>query len=555
MTKIARHLLHHPSNVDDTQPPFIVCAPAELPASGSLPTVLLLHDVLDDPSSAGFVEEGFRLASEWLNIVAENIPSILAIPFGRGNGGWLGAGGNDLFVMLDELRRQFPIDESAISLLGIGAGGTGALQLAGWFPDRFAAVAAIGAWTDPSLDIPLGSAQWPEWEQTQRNAMAPIAIVSNLRNTPIHLEHPWYFQGIGSTAGRTHFERMKSRCIDEGITVRTAEASGLMAFEKKAPVQRASLYEWLIAQKRNAQPESVEFSFESASWRASECQRVHIHRFAKPGKTARLEGSISSKGYRLKTKRIEALTVQWLDGEARKIRIDDSRFEFLETAAGWTQFEKLGSEWQATETGADARWLVPPRDGRLKSAGSSGPMFDLRWNGTIVVPGSLGDEADIEANTSFANSLAQRWQQGADSIQPHPGDRTVAADIPVVLDSALSDQQQVERNVILIGRPQTNLVLARLGDRLPMQWSDESTGSSFRLNGKRYDDPADAVMILYPNPEAPRRYLLVISSNSPAGLAAASRIETAWLPDFIVFNQSQVLDWGYFGSDWQLGSK
>lgn len=555
MTKIARHLLHHPSNVDDTKPPFIVCAPAELPATGNLPTVLLLHDVLEEPTAAGFVEEAFRLASDWLNVVSEHAPSILAIPFGRGNGGWLGAGGNDLFVMLEELRRQFPVDESAISLLGIGAGGTGALQLAGWFPDRFAAVAAVGACTDPSLDFSLGSSQWPEWEQAQRDAMAPIALISNLRNMPIHLEHPWYFQGFGSNAARQHFERMMSHCVDEGIAIRTAEATGLMAFEKKAPVQRASLYEWLIAQQRTAQPATLEFSFETLTPRAAVCQRVRIDRSLKPGRSARMEGLRSAKGLRLKTKRVEALTVQWIDGETRKIRIDDSRFEFPETSAGWTQFEKLGSEWQATETGSDSRWLVPPRDGRLKAEGSSGPMFDLRWNGTIIVLGSLGDEADIEATNSFASSFALRWQKGIDSIQPHPGDRTLAADIPIVLDSALSDEQQVERNVVLIGRPRTNLVLARLGDLLPIEWHEGPTGASFTFNGKRYDDPADSAMFLYPNPEAPRRYVLIVTGNSPTGLAAASRIETAWLPDFIVFNQSQVLDWGCFGPDWRLAGK
>ena len=98
---------------------------------------------------------------------------------------WLGIGGLDLFDTYSALRAQFPCADDATSLLGIGAGATGALQLACWFPDRFAALALIAPWADDRQDLPLGVKDWPEWEKAQRRAVSPLALVGNLDEIPI----------------------------------------------------------------------------------------------------------------------------------------------------------------------------------------------------------------------------------------------------------------------------------------------------------------------------------------------------------------------------------
>ena len=108
---------------------------------------------------------------------------------------------------------------------------------------------------------------------------------------------------------------------------------------------------------------------------------------------------------------------------------------------------------------------------------------------------------------------------------------------------------------LFTGTLRDNLLLARFRDRLACAWTfdDESAlePTGMRLAGRSLADPDDLLVFLSPNPDAPDRYLLVITALRSRCLAEVRRIPTAFLPDFLALRGGRPSHWGYFGADWR----
>ena len=56
-------------------------------------------------------------------------------------------------------------------------------------------------------------------------------------------------------------------------------------------------------------------------------------------------------------------------------------------------------------------------------------------------------------------------------------------------------------------------------DKLPLRW----TNSGLQLGGQRVDGPGSGACLIYPNPLAPERYVVVITATDEAGYQAWSQ--------------------------------
>lgn len=558
MTGIARHLFRLTSPLDGRPQPYLVCAPEPLPAAPP-PMIILLHDLLDSPTAEGFIEEAYRMADEWIEPMSQGGPALVLVPFGRGNGGWIGPGGADLVALLDRLPNQFPVDPDAISVCGLGAGGTGALLLAAWFADLFSAVAAIGAWTDANLDLPAGSSAWPEWELAQRSAVSPLSLAENLRHLPVHLEHPWWRTGVGATAAPEHTAHLLDALKELGCPVRFPDADAAAdGFRRESPRDRYALFRWLIEQKRRPLPERCSLATYVPRIANASMFRITGRKYATP--PARVDCRWDGHVARLKTRGVSELELCLPPGTlVEGIRVDRQDLPALATNDGAvearTHWDRVGSAWQ--------RLADPDRDhsidGWSKRPERGGPVMDLFWGPVVLVPGTLGEELDNERMARFAANLRDRWIGGADTLQPYPGNRAVAIDYRIIADTEVTDKERAENSLVLIGNPRTNLLLARFAGRLPIRW-ETRPGRQARpggpvgisLNGRWYAEPDDVAFIDCPNPDSTDRYLFIVTVNDTRALARASQTQTAYLPDFFVQRGAKVLDWGYFAADWSV---
>jgi hypothetical protein len=135
--------------------------------------------------------------------------------------------------------------------------------------------------------------------------------------------------------------------------------------------------------------------------------------------------------------------------------------------------------------------------------------FEKEPENTLIVYGTLKDKsAQREAAGHLARKVARRWSNH---------------DIAVKADADVSDADLKGRHVLLIGRPDSNSVAARLVKGLPVTFGP----ASFVLRGETYAHPGSAVVVAGGNPLNPRYSVVVF-----AGLGA----EATWqcvqrLPD------------------------
>lgn len=550
----ACHVLHYTSSVDDTDQPYVVAAPE--PIDGAVACIVLLHDTLFPASRDSFIEGALKEASRWQDALrSSNQPFVLVLPMGRGNGGWLGAGGRDLFDVLARVQGEFPIDPERIYLAGAGSGGTGALQVACWFPDRWCALAIAGPVIDDHDDLPSGSKDFPLWEQSSRQAHRVTSLLSNIGSTPILVEQPWWIDGLSGTAHPEHHRRLVSLLDRYAVNAEVRLDRPLVPGPEVWPSDPKALAEWFFSRPTGLSSNGR--SHTSYSPR-SFAGLVRVERLAQAGKPSVVKTTSNDKTLVIQTKGVADLAVHALDMES--IRLDRQKFvshvfEPMIDLHGWIRFQQLGDSWHAVSTkrSKKSEGVVTPVT--VKGTHLPGPVYDMRWDKVAFVVGTMGDDYETRTAERLAESMKLSWTDGSDSTTFHPGDRTSLVQYDVFADAEVTDEMMQGRHLVVIGTPRTNMVLARLRSRIGVDWptiDDMEDGiDPFRIEDKTYKDRQEGLFLLTANPDAPSRYLLVVTGASPEALASAARFRTAYFPDYLVFRGSDVRQWGFCGADWR----
>ena len=84
----------------------------------------------------------------------------------------------------------------------------------------------------------------------------------------------------------------------------------------------------------------------------------------------------------------------------------------------------------------------------------------------------------------------------------------------VEADRDLTEAELAGSSVLLLGGPRENLWSGRLAPALPVRFRERA----FEWQGRAYDRPGDVLHLSYPNPLAPRRFVLLIAANSPEAM-------------------------------------
>ena len=181
-----------------------------------------------------------------------------------------------------------------------------------------------------------------------------------------------------------------------------------------------------------------------------------------------------------------------------------------------------------------------------KRHGCSGPMGDLFFDGLLLVPGTTGSEEESFFNDWVAGHSAAyfRSRNGGVHRGGIMGENTV--DLPIVRDVDLTDEDRDGHNLLLYGTPSSNAVLGQLAEHLAVEFGD----GALRLAGKLYRGQGAALFALFPHPRNPRRYVAVHGGNAPDAICWGSHLDMQLLPDYLVYSEGEVLDWGFWANDW-----
>ena len=138
------------SDADDTEQPYGLYLPKNFDENKKYPLVMMLHGagsnhrlalkrVFGKTNGEGETDvEASRYFQPW-----EDVDFIVASPYARGTAGYQGIPEEDVYAVLDDVKKRFKIDENKTYLTGLSMGGGGTLWIGLTRPDIWAAIAPV----------------------------------------------------------------------------------------------------------------------------------------------------------------------------------------------------------------------------------------------------------------------------------------------------------------------------------------------------------------------------------------------------------------------------
>jgi len=196
----------------------------------------------------------------------------------------------------------------------------------------------------------------------------------------------------------------------------------------------------------------------------------------------------------------QAEGVLWLDGLRRKMG-DDAFFKLVsdyfaanttKTVTAASFVEKAGTPFAAPEAGDGPAYLTTDIGRRLDTA--------------VIV---YGTDREAGTNRYVAEQLQARYLDQYESK------------IAVVKDFDATDDLLRDRDVIFVGRPETNSALAAWADKLGLKY----TGAVFEADGATYASEREALLWAAKNPLDASHMALVVAGNDPLRTVKAMRAQ------------------------------
>ena len=403
--------LTYRSRVDGTEQPYALYLPKNLDRARKYPLVIGLHE--EESNHAVSLKRLFGVANRFGETGLQalttfppmrSVDMIVACPFARATMGYQGIAEQDVYDVLDEVKRRYPIDEDRIYLTGSSMGGGGALWLSLTRPDIWAAVAPVCAATIPGSE----------------------ELAGNALNFPVRLFHGELDPAVKAESSR----QWQRRFLEAGVTADYIEFPGVRHNAWDSAYRDASIFEWFSRFKRDRDPNHVHFitrngRYPSAYW-------VRIDSFA-PGALATIDAVRSGSDIRVQTKDLDAFS---LTASARTINVDGAAVRLRPGAP--LSFRKTNGRW----TQSSAPVLLPP-----------GPIVEAVNSRHIYVYGANDAQARRNAEAAAAWSTARV---------------RINLSLPVKSDQEVTEEDVASSNLVLFGNAGTNRLIARFAPQLPL---------------------------------------------------------------------------------------
>jgi hypothetical protein len=531
--------MHYRSTVDDTDQPVVFSMPTLPQGSETLPCIVYSHDVLEPATRDRFIDFSLREAHRWLASLRDSPePVCLLQPMSRANAEAIGLGGRDLFDAIAAVEQDQRVKLGPVYGAGVGAGGTKTLQWACWFPNRFEAIAVAGAVVDERIDQ-CDERESAPWEASAKESLRPSSLLGNLAGMPIFVEHPWWFDGVGGTTSPRQYEELVRLLEGPDFQVTSRRELPILLSGTDWPTNPAELVAWFRSARRLEPKRKVFIAYSERS----DGRGVRLIKPAQPGKPATIKRQEKEDVVSIQTSGCAEIGVEVLSD--KPIRLDRRRYPVeagsTSSNAGrtWIRFQHRGDRWQKISA-------TEPFDHQA----SGGPIMQMRWDGIVFVPGTLGDDLETRTLRRVAEELQKRWTLGEDVPAVDETNHAAVVRYDIVADGEITDDMMSRRHVVVIGSPRSNLLLARYHGRLGCEWpapSEMNDGSidPFRFRGETYAQRSAGMVLLGPHPEFTGRYFFVITGTSADSIAQATRLRLHLSPDFVIWEGATVSGFGY----------
>ncbi|MBL6765668.1 MAG: hypothetical protein ISQ14_12005 [Verrucomicrobiae bacterium] len=467
-------------------------------------------------------------------------------PYGRYSCANKFAGEIDLFEALAHARKYYPIDERRIAVRGFSMGGAACWQFAVHYPGEwFAAAPGAGFSETPEfLRVFQGEELKPTWyERKLWHLYDCVDYAVNLHNLPTVA-----YSG-SEDRQKQAADIMESHLAKEGIKLTHLIGPGMgHKYHPDAVVEIERRLASIAQRGRNPAPQTVKFA--TYTLRYNRSHWVQLDALGEHWERAVIDAAIvtAKNELRASTTNINAVTFAIPSGFSRfdltrqpTINIDNQKLTGprVESDLSWTCH--LGK--------VDGRWTIVDQPATTgKRHGLQGPIDDAFMSGFLFVSPS-GDSP---------HPKVQKWVNAELPRARKHWQLQFRGDARVKADKDVTDEDIASHNLVLWGDRFSNALIARLADKLPLEWTRDAV-----VAGKTRKASSDHVLTLIcPNPLNPDRYVVLNSGFTYREYAYLNNArQIPMLPDWAIVDLNtppnavspgRVAEAGFFGEDWRF---
>lgn len=503
------------SDIDDTEQPYGLYLPKNFDENKKYPLVIMLHGagsnhrlslrrVFGKSNINGETDvEASRYFPEW-----NDVDYIVASPYARGTAGYQGVPEKDVYDVLADVKKRFNIDEDRTYLTGLSMGGGGTLWIGMTRPDIWAAIVPV------CPAPPQGTDQ----------------LIENALNLPAFFHHGDKDQAVPVTVSRDWTSKLKAM----GAHVEYQEYPGVGHDSWVNAYKDGAVFSWFDKFKRNRFPDRV--TFNTTQYKYNKAYWVVFDKLT-PGTLAKIDAKFTAPNQLdITTAGLDAFTLSLQDhpkyasGKTINVSIDGKKVKTENKES--LSFSKKDGKWAASRTELSAS---------MKNAKLEGPIKETFASRHIYVYGTAGNPSPEEQKkrVDLANEAAN-W-----SFYRGPFLNRIMFFPRVVADKDVRPSDLESCNLILFGTAETNLLIDKYKDRLPLQLDN----SKLADHGLFYVYPIDG-------------HYVAVSSGLPWWANSQSQnyrfppsfAEVPSLKDFVLFKNSlkEVVADGYFDEAWKV---
>jgi len=406
------------------------------------------------------------------------------------------AGEIDGLEALAHVQKSYPIDENRRVIRGFSMGGAACWQFAVHYPSLWAAAAPGAGFSETAnfLKVFQNETVKPAWyEQKLWHTYDCTDYAANLFNCPT-------VAYSGEIDKQKQAADMMAVALEkEGLTL--THLIGPKTAHAYHPATRDELnrrIDHIVERGRNPVPPHIRFT--TYTLRYNRSFWLTVDGLGQHWEKATVDASLDPNGVLVRTGNVTALTLAFGPGElpqrlpaSPEVRIDDQKL------AG----PRVGSDrsWTVHCRKKEGRWAVvdgSEDSGLVKRHGLQGPIDDAFMDSFLMVrPTGKKTWADKPA------AWAEKEFQHADDHWR----KQFRGEARVKNDDAVSDADIAEHNLVLWGDPASNKILGRIAAKLPIRWEAQE----IVVGNKRFKSDTHTVIMIYPNPLNPRRYVVLNS--------------------------------------------
>ncbi len=550
-TQATRRLHGYVSALDGSLQPYGLRVSASYDGTKPVRLYVWLHGRDQRLTEATFPDRAQRVTPSTSNPADEG--QLQLDVYGRWNGiAYHWAGEADVFEAIAAVRQRYKIDPKRIILRGFSMGGCGAWHIALHHPGFFAA-AEIGAGTWPSRSQLPGFPAYQEgplriyenindWSlnafnlpiaghggenETGTSSIPPPPLGTKSRGqleSSLHVRAQLENEGFPST-GDPFDLRVPGTPARFFISKNTGHGTG--------PEVREKLDVFLKAHGDRGLVSADHIRFVTFTTRYPNSGWVTVEHLAKHYQRAEVNARRLDDGrrYEVTTQNITRLTIRETES-ATTLAIDGQTLTVK--PASQLMIERSNGRWE----------MAKPVKGLHKIHALQGPIDDAFLSPFLLVR-PTGQPWNAAAHEQALRMLARFDRLYAKGLRAHPR---------VKDDKDVTAEDIAKYNLVLFGDPGSNRWIAKVEGKTPLRWTREKVS----LGAQSYPAADHLPALVYPNPLAPRRYVVINSGMTIEDREYRGEYGMPRLGDYAILKAKAKEEWpevvaaGLFSETWQL---